>query len=326
MRIFQAITLGIVLGALGLGGGVALAQPPDAAQKDYHLAAQLIAPDSYLVEGLTEDFSRANGGFIVNVTFITTPEGVVVMDTGPSAAFGKQVRRLIEQKSNGKPIVQVVNTHLHPDHFLGNQAFDRATLTATAETISGIAAMGGDFASNMYRLVGNWMLDTEPVGPTKALTAHTATIGGHRLRYLTLAGHTDSDVAIFDETTGVLYASDLVFHNRAPTTPQANIGPWLEALKALEALPFKVVVPGHGPLAHDAGPLRQTADWLRWLDQTLRHAAALGLSEAEVLRLPIPDRFAALSLRQSEFERSVVHLYPALQRATLLPSAPPALQ
>ncbi|GAB3444776.1 quinoprotein relay system zinc metallohydrolase 1 [Insolitispirillum peregrinum] len=309
------------LALLAMTVGRAHAEPPDPVRRDYHLTARQIADSSYVVEGSTEDFSRANGGLMVNSAFIVTDEGVIVLDTGPSRLFGEQFHALIDRTSGGKPIVQVINSHLHPDHFLGNQAFAPETLTATSETIAGISAAGEDFTTNMYRLLGNWMLDTEPVVPKTVLQAHTAVVGGHRLHYLTLAGHSDSDVALFDETTGVLYAADLVFHDRTPTTPHADIAPWLAALEALEALKFKVVVPGHGPVAQDAGPLHQTADWLRWLDGTLRQAARQGLSEAEVFRLPIPERFAALSLTRAEFERSVVHLYPALLRGQLQPSA-----
>ena len=33
---------------------------------DYPIQPQQIAPDTYVIEGKTEDFSKKNGGFIVN--------------------------------------------------------------------------------------------------------------------------------------------------------------------------------------------------------------------------------------------------------------------
>lgn len=311
----------LMVAVLALGGAAAHAESPDVAHKDYHLSARKIAADSYVVEGSTEDFTVENGGFMVNAAFIVTKDGVIVLDTGPSRAFGLQFAALIDKTSVHKPVLQVLNTHLHPDHFLGNQAFEHEALWASAPTIAGITESGADFTTNMYRLLRDWMLDTEPSIPTHVLTAHTAMVGGHRLQYRLLQGHTNSDFVLFDETTGVLYASDLVFHNRTPTTPHASVAAWLKALDELEKIPFKVLVPGHGPVAYDAGPIHQTAAWLRWLDQTLKHAAAFGLSQAEVLKLPIPAQFDDLSLTRAEFERSVVHLYPALQRATLEASA-----
>lgn len=286
------------------------------AELQYPLKAEKIAPQSYVVEGSTEDFTRQNGGFMVNSSFIATPEGTIIIDTGPSALFGQQLRALAEQVG-GHPVARVLITHEHPDHYLGNQGFDRTQIGASAPTIAAIKARGGDYTTNMYRLLGDWMRETDSVPPTQVLTEHRETFGGHDLRYLILKGHTEADLVLFDQTTGVLYAGDLVFHNRAPTTPQASIEDWLAALETLKSLPFTTVVPGHGPIAHDATPLDQTADWLRWLSQTLHQSAAEGLSAAEVMDLPIPQRFTPLTLTRPEFQRSVTHLYPAIQRGAL---------
>jgi uncharacterized sulfatase len=299
-----------------------IAAPAMASDLSYDLRPREIAPGSYLLEGTTEDFSRANGGNIVNAGFIVTGDGVVVFDTGPSALYGTQMRAAIAAITD-QPLRLVIASHLHPDHFLGNQAFPRDLLAAAPGTIAGIQESGEDFAANMYRLVGDWMRGTEAVVPTRALVSRTETIGGHTLRFLTVAGHTDSDVALFDETTGVLWASDLVFHDRTPTTPHADIVPWLAALDALEKLPFTVIVPGHGPPASDAAPLRQTRAYLRWLDAILAASARAGFGMTEVMRLPIPDEFHRMSLLRSEFQRSVVHLYPDLERS-VLPAAAPA--
>jgi uncharacterized sulfatase len=287
-----------------------------AAELSYHLSAQKIAAESYVVEGKTEDFSRQNGGFIVNASFIVTKDGALVIDSGPSALFGQELKALVE-KTGGQPITQVIITHEHPDHYLGNQAFDHDSLGASALTIAGIKARGADYTTNMYRLLGDWMRGTDSVPPTQVISEHQQNFGGHALRFIILRGHTDADLVIFDQTTGVLYAADLVFHNRAPTTPQAEIKDWLAALETLRALPFTTLVPGHGPVVTSAVAIDQTADWLRWLDQILRQSAEEGLSAAEVMELPIPVRFEGLSLARAEFQRSVVHLYPALQHQAL---------
>lgn len=314
----RALALALALPlVLALGGGLMAA--PAGAADGYGLTPREIAPGSWLFEGTTEDFSRANGGNIVNTGFIVTGDGVVVFDTGPSARYGAEMRAAIEQVADA-PLRLVIASHAHPDHFLGNQAFPPATLAATAGTIAAIKAEGADLAANLYRLTGDWMLGTEAVAPGRVLDGAVEEIGGHRLRFLAVAGHTGSDLAVFDETSGVLWASDLVFHDRTPTTPHADIAAWLAALDSLEALPFTLVVPGHGPPAADRRPFAQTRDYLRWLDATLTASARAGLSMAEVMRLPIPRRFQSMSLLREEFQRSVVHLYPARERA-VLPSA-----
>jgi uncharacterized sulfatase len=131
-----------------------------AANFDYGLKPRKIADGTYVLVGRTEDFSLANGGNIVNVGFIVTSSGVVVIDTGPSRRYGEQLRAAI-RKVTDKPVVKVLNTHFHPDHFLGNQAFADIGVAALPATIQGIQAMGGPFTDNMYRMCGDWEAGTD---------------------------------------------------------------------------------------------------------------------------------------------------------------------
>lgn len=300
---------------LSLAAGAAELSPV-AGALEYGLRPRPVAPDTYVVEGRTEHFSRDNGGNIVNTGFIVTDAGVVVIDTGPSRLYGKQLREAIARITD-QPVVRVYNTHHHPDHFLGNQAFRDVAILATAETRRGIETEGPDFASNMYRLAGDWMRGTELVVPTATVQSGEETLGGHRLAFFTLAGHTGSDLAVFDHTTGVLFAGDLVFNRRAPTTPHARIDAWLDSLERLAALDFKVLVPGHGPVVADSSAIAATADYLRWLTGSLAAAADSGQAMAEVLYRPLPERFRDLAVLRGEYMRSVAHLFPALERRAL---------
>ena len=287
-----------------------------AADMDYGLAPEKIADDTWVLTGRSEDFSFTNGGNIVNTAFIVTQAGVLVIDSGPSRAYGEQLRRAIARITR-QPVVRVINTHHHPDHFLGNQAFAPDTLAALPGTIHGIHTEGGSFNDNMYRLAGDWMAGTEPLAPTHPLAAGPLELGGHQFELIALEGHTGADLAILDRSTGVLFAGDLVFHDRAPTTPHARLPAWQASLDTLEALPFRHLVPGHGPVANDAGPIRQTRAWLGWLDRTLRQAADEGLDMTEALALPLPAEFRRLAVVDAEYRRSVGQLYPALEQQAL---------
>ena len=232
-----------------------------AADFDYRLAARPLAKDVYAFIGKTEDFNTDNGGNIVNTAFIVAAQGVIVIDSGPSLRYGQQMRRAMAAIT-AQPIVLVINTHHHPDHFLGNQAFADVPIAALAETRSGIAADGNAFAENLYRMSGDWMKGTEVQLPTKTLTAGRIEVAGRSLRLVALDGHTGADLVIIDEASGVLFSGDLVFNGRAPTTPHADVAHWLKALDQLEALTressFKTLLPGHGAPTSDAAPIRQT--------------------------------------------------------------------
>ncbi len=285
------------------------------AELDYGLQPRQIAADTWLLEGRTDNFAVDNGGNIVNTAFIVTRDGVVVIDSGPSKRYGEALRKAISSVTD-KPVIKLLITHHHPDHVLGNQAFADVPIAALAGTTQLLREQGEAMAENMYRLVGDWMRGTEVLLPTEEVTAGRLTIGDHPLRLLALRGHTGADLAILDERSGVLFAGDLVFYQRALTTPGTpGLDVWLADIATLQALPWKQIVPGHGPLATTDAPFAQMLDYLGWLDELLRTGAAQGAEMNALIRAPIPERFAAVSLTRYELIRSVSHLYPRYEQA-----------
>ncbi len=290
---------------------------PSHAELRYTLQPRQIADDVWLLEGSTDNFDKANGGNIVNTGFIVTESGVVVIDSGPSRRYGEAMRAAIASVTD-RPVIKLLLTHHHPDHVLGNQAFTDVPIAALAGTTELLREQGNAMAENMYRLVGDWMRGTEVVLPTETLAPGTLEIGGRALRLLALRGHTGADLAILDERSGVLFAGDILFYQRALTTPNSpGLDVWLEDLDTLEALPWKRLVAGHGPVADDAAPFLQMRDYLGWLDGLLREAANGGADMNEVIQSPIPERFAGISLTRYELIRSVSHLYPRYEAMAL---------
>ncbi|MCJ1887099.1 quinoprotein relay system zinc metallohydrolase 1 [Pseudomonas sp. LA21] len=290
---------------------------PALADLQYHLQPRQIAEGTWLVEGSTDNFGKDNGGAIVNIAFIDTGDGVLVIDTGPSKRYGEALRTVVQQ-TTGKPVKRVLLTHHHPDHVLGNQAFTDVPIGALAGTRKLLKEQGNAMAENMYRLVGDWMRGTEVVLPTETVEPGTLQMGSHRFRLVGLRGHTGADLAILDETTGVLFAGDIVFYQRALTTPNSpGLDVWLGDLDTLQQLPWKLIVPGHGPIATDAAPFVQMRDYLGWLDGVMRDGIAQGADMNDLLRTPIPERFAGVSLTRYELIRSVSHLYPRYEQKAL---------
>ncbi|MBL1143275.1 MAG: quinoprotein relay system zinc metallohydrolase 1 [Proteobacteria bacterium] len=281
---------------------------------DYQLEPEQIAEDTYVFIGAKEDFSYENGGNIVNTGFIVTEQGVVVIDSGPSKRYGQQMREAISKVTN-KPIIKILITHHHPDHFLGNQAFQDVPIYALAETIKLIKRDGDGFLDNLYRMSGPWMSGTDfSVVEIKALVLKQEKIANHTLKYFKFGGHTSADLVILDESTGVLFTGDLVFHNRTLTTPHADPENWLKSLDKIKAIDFNIIVPGHGEVANNIGPIEQTRDYLVWLESTIKQAVEHGLDMTEVLALPIPERFGSFGVLKREYIRSVSHRYPVYEK------------
>jgi len=310
---------GLVSGcSAGMAGGMFLSGAIDqafAAPLQYNLKASLIAPGTYVVVGPTEYFSHENGGNIVNTAFVDTADGVVVIDTGPSLRYGNELRRLIKATLK-KDIVRVYITHHHPDHFLGNQAFEASKIASLPKVIENIKSQGEAFVENMYRLEGDWMRGTQVVLPEVSLKS-SEIIGGHPFEVLPLGGHTSADLAILDTKTGVLFTGDLAFLDRAPTTPHADLNVWHKSLNDLEKIKHEVLVPGHGQAEGGGRAIAQTRDYLKWLETMMRSSIDKGLDMTDIMATPIPKRFSNVTVLPGEMHRSVAHLYRKMEEDLL---------
>ncbi len=298
---------------------------PDAATLDYRLQPRRIAPDTWVIEGAVADFLPANGCNIINTAFIATGDGVVVVNTGPSRLYGEQQRRAIAAVTP-QPVRAVLNLNLHPDYFFGNQAWSDVPTQALAGSIDGMRAEGEGYADNLYRLCGGWMRGTQATPARQAVAPGRLDLGTHRLELRRLQGHTRDDLVLIDHSTGVLFAGGLVFADRVPTTPHADPEQWLQSLDALlewqRQGQFTQLVPSHGPVDRGLQGMAQTRDWLLWLTGWMQDSAQQGRDLSELLRTPVPGRFARWAAQPAELHRTLTRWYPAYERRALQPSPP----
>ncbi len=327
MTPYRLLSFALLLVALCALPALLLAQPPatldapapDVATLDYRLAAHELADGVYVVAGANADFDVGNGCNIINTGFISTGAGVIVINTGPSRRYGEQLRALIARTTR-EPILRVLHLNLHPDYFLGNQAFADVPRLATPATRAGMARDAKGYEDNLYRLCGEWMKGTQALLPDADALPGVERIGVHELELLELRGHTDSDLVLVDRTRGVMFAGGLVFAQRVPTTPHAQVPAWRTSLQALAIGAPRTLVPSHGTVVTGPGStqgIALTDRYLQWLDTTFREAAERGDEMNDLLHLPVPEEFRRWAAFRTEYIRNVAHLYPRYEQAAL---------
>lgn len=287
--------------------------PRAAGGDDYRLEAEEIAPGVHVFWGSQEGYLSSNGGNIVNTGFIVGERAVLAIDTGPTRLYAEQMIAAIGRVTD-KPVRTAIVTHHHPDHSFGVKPFKRANARVLMHRAAWalLERDGPALLQFMQMLLADrWTSGTEPSRPSGWLGREkTFDLGGRRVRVIPLAGgHTPGDVVVFDEATGTLFAGDLVFHGRAPSVPHADIPTWLSHLDALEAMAWRRLVPGHGPLVTARPELAEMRDYLTFVERVARDSAAEGRMLAETLEAEIPERFRGLAGLQTEFARSMNTLF-----------------
>jgi quinoprotein relay system zinc metallohydrolase 2 len=217
-------------------------------------AATAIADGVFVQQGEHAITTPGNRGHICNLGFIVGRDAVAVIDTGGSAPVGEALKAAIAQQT-GRPVRYVINTHMHPDHVLGNAAFEQPGVTFIGhhKLARALAARRDTYLNRAKEQLGEAAFKgTRMVFPTQAVEDRlTLDLGGRQLELTARpTAHTDNDLTVRDMATDTLFLGDLLFAEHVPTLDGSLRG-WLALLQVLKAEPAARVVPGHGPVSMD---------------------------------------------------------------------------
>ncbi len=156
---------------------------------------------------------------------------------------------------------RLLNTHLHADHCGGNAALQRAFagLGVTIPPGGWEAVQAWDEDALGYRLLGQRCERFTAQG--RIAPGEDVTLGGRLWTVLAAPGHDPQAVMFFDPLHGLLVAGDALWEDGFGVVFPELLGePGFDdvaaVLDAIERLPVRTVVPGHGAPFHDvAGAL-----------------------------------------------------------------------
>ena len=236
-----------------------------------------------------------NRGMMANVLFVITSAGVVVLDTGASVQIGEMAIRRLRTLTD-RPVVAVINSHYHGDHFLGNDAFVQAYGAAlpihahpqTRRQIEGLAGSGWRLA--MERWTNGATLGTQVVVPNRdAGHGDVLRFGDTTLKiHHHGRAHTDADLCVEVVEDRVLYAGDVVMNGRIANMDDGSYVGTLQTIDNLvRDVPGALWVPGHGRASHTL-PAEQRALFAGIYDNCVL-AVKAGDDEAAARRRVLAD-------------------------------------
>ncbi len=251
------------------------------AARAVELQSVAVAPGAFAFLASLDEPTVDNGGFTGNAGFIVGPAGVVVVDTGPSLRHGQAMLRAIAS-ATPLPVKLAINTQGVQDFLFGNAAFSAAGVPLLTHRKSAdlMRSRCEHCLANLRQLLGtSAMSGTRVVVPENLVDASTVLdIAGLHLQLMHFGwGATPGDLAVFDPASGTLFTGALVSVERIPDLRDGRIDGWLRALDALDQVPARHVVPGHGPVG-DRSSIARTRAYLLALDAQVRALYAAGRS------------------------------------------------
>lgn len=252
-----------------------------------------------------------NQGMMCNLTFVDTPKGLVVVDSGASVQIGEMAIRQIRKKFT-KPVIAVINTHYHGDHWLGNDAFAAAypdlPIYAHPGTMAEIRGMQG----NLWRtLMEQWTnqatLGTRVVPPNRPLDhGNELKFGDVTLRVHHYGkAHTPSDICIEVVEDKLTCVGDVAMDRRIANMDDGSFLGTFKAYDELEKNARSAIwLPGHG----EPGPnvLKWNRTLFEGIYQTCEKAVKAGLPLEEAKALVLKDPRVASNARDTKgFEANI---------------------
>jgi cyclase len=258
--------------------------------------------------------------FINNTGFLVGPQGVISIDSCSTERRTRAYQRAIATVTHAA-VRAVVNTHHHGDHTYGNCLFAGAAIIGQDRTRAEAIALGGPSGRGIWDAPewGELTLDPPFITFTDGLTLHAGDLRA-QVRYVGTPAHTTNDSVVWIPDRSVLFCGDLIFNGGTPFLLMGSVQGAIEVLEGVVAsLGAATIVPGHGPVFRDTGPIEATLDYLRFVLDVARDCQAAGLSPLEAARGTDLGRFAAWA----DNERIVGNLHRACAELAGAPRGTP---
>jgi cyclase len=302
---------------------------------------------SKLAERVYTHIGSPDGNDVSNSAVVVLEQCVLVYDTHFTPESGQALLRSI-QAVTSKPVRYVVNSHFHPDHTHGNQAFSKIQYIISSSNARRDMLQKDQPAFNRMLSVAEGQVERLRKALSRAETRSqkdtlqsqmrareeflarmsrlrivlpTITVddsliifdGTRELRIFAPGpGHTDGDLVLFLPAEKIVFLGDIFFNGAFPNSQDADLLGWTKTLSEIIKLDADKFVPGHGPV----GTKKDVSDFLAYLEELkalVEPAVSRGDSMDQVVRdIQIPAKYTSLGF-PTFFPANVQKMYAELK-------------
>jgi glyoxylase-like metal-dependent hydrolase (beta-lactamase superfamily II) len=302
---------------------------------------------SKLAEGVFAQIVNADGDAVSNSGVVILDSGVLVFDTHYTPEAGEALLEKITA-ATARPVRYIVNSHFHPDHTHGNQAFstvrqiigstntrrdmlakDLPALNQTQAIVqSQVVQLSKDLSSehdaraqaalraqlNERQAFMRRMSSIRILAPVMTFDDNLTIVDGDRSVQLLYLGkaHTDGDSVLYLPQEKIAFLGDIFFHDAIPNVEDASILEWMKTLQEVLKLDARTFVPGHGQVGARTdveGFLNYFGDLKALVEPAVAHGESLEQLLGEV---SLPVKYSSYSF-QKFFPDNVQKLYAEIK-------------
>ena len=255
----------------------------------------------------------------VNLYWIETNDGIVLVDAG---RFLSQARYALEEiEAVNKPILGILITHPHTDHYGGlpvfkDAAVDNVPIYASQATFEDLKTDAQGFIANRNQLHGNDFPDknTIPLPNQIVKTGDEIKLGGLTFEVIDLPNNeTITTTLYYLPQQNALFAGDFVVNQTIPFLGDGFTANWLSQLRSLSnQIPTETIIyHGHGVPERADILIPQQIEYI----ETVRSLVIEALSDREVTPTEQKQIISQLEQKYADYETSLV--LPDLRIANL---------
>ena len=281
---------------------------------EYKLVPKEVAKGVHCFFGTPEEITKENGGNMVNTCFVTTKDGFVVIDSGPTYLYASEAYTQM-QKIVKLPVKYVIDTHDHDDHWLGNGFYkEQGALLIGSRTYEQNVQVG--MPTRMEKIVSK-----ETYSKTKVVkvdrvveSEYNLTLGAteFQIKQLVDQAHTKGDLVVSLPQRKVLFVGDLVFNDRITSLRDGSVIGSLKAMEMIEAFDADTIITGHG-YTTDKSAVTEQKKYLLALKEGVQDAIDNDISIDEVTKKVKLEQFKDMNLYKELNSRNVFEAYRELE-------------
>jgi cyclase len=349
-------TAGLAAAASGLPwGSIVRAVADDGQAPSAGVAAAKLFDLKRVAPGIYGAIAKPTAMLNCNAAVIVNRDHVLVVDTHSYPSAAKALIRQIRDEVTDLPVRYVVDSHLHGDHAMGNEAYpevfganvevissvktrewlEKLGVPRMQETLDALPKQIADFRARREASrdeseraalgahiegLEAYLKEMRPARVTlPTLTFdHRLVIhrGGREVHLLFLGrAHTAGDVVAYIPSERVIATGDLM-HGLLPYMGDGFPDEWPATLKALEALEFDRVIPGHGSIQEGKSVLAQFRGYVEEVAEKVSRGIERGQKPDELKKTITADTLASLKANdmRGRVDRELTALFPLQDR------------